>query len=132
MDKEESIDGGPSAESYARLAQAQAMSRNITLDQLRLERDVSVTAGITPSVRQQTIVGNISGAGNRHVIEDQAPLVRRLNIPSNTFEGESSITVTDGTTTVTGVRTINFDGNLFTVSSSIAGQANVTLKTTEC
>lgn len=46
--------------------------------------------------------------------------------------GAGGLTVTDGTTTVTGVTTLNFDGSLFTVSDEGSGTAGITLKTTSC
>lgn len=52
------------------------------LDRLALERDAEVTAGLPTSYNQQTLVGNISGAGNRHVIEDDRSPRRPMNIPN--------------------------------------------------
>lgn len=58
------------------------MNDEETLRQLKLERDAEVTAGLPTKYNQQTLVGNISGAGNRHVIEDTPSSRRPLNIPS--------------------------------------------------
>lgn len=88
----------PSAESYARLAKAQAeyrgpsaqQSAEMTLDRLRLERDATVSAGLPTRYGQQTIVGNVSGAGNRHVIEDTPSQRRITNIPTQIFDNLSS------------------------------------------
>lgn len=109
------------------------MSDEETLDQLRVERDATVSAALPTKYNQQTLVGNISGAGNRHVIEDQATPRRPINFPSQISDGSTGgITVTDGSTTVDNVTTISFDGTLFTVSDGGGGTANVTLKTTTC
>lgn len=58
------------------------MNDEETLRQLKLERDAEVTAGLPTKYNQQTLVGNISGAGNRHVIEDAPSPRRPVNIPS--------------------------------------------------
>ncbi len=53
------------------------------------------------------------------------------NVGSNAANG-SGITVSDGTTTLTGVRRMNYLGTLFGVSSGGVGIANITLHTENC
>jgi hypothetical protein len=107
------------------------MTDDEMLQQLRIERDATVSAGLPTRYNQQTIVGNISGAGNRHVIDDPGRTGGGGSVPSQ-LPDVVTLEVTDGTTTVTNVTTIAFDGDLFTVSDGGGGTANVTLKTTEC
>jgi hypothetical protein len=148
MTPEEPVNGGPSAESYARLAQAQASfsgptpqeSVTQTLEQLRLERDATVSAGLPTRYNQQTLVGNVSGAGNRHVIEDTPASRRPLNIPSviSDLNVANGITVQTGPFSggyagvVNGVTTITFDETLFQIQDNGGGEVLVSLITTTC
>lgn len=51
------------------------------------------------------------------------------NVPSSS---NLNLNVTDGTNTVTNVRTLNFIGTLFSVTGSNGNFANITLKTESC
>lgn len=111
-----------------------------TLEQLRVERDATVSAGLPTRYNQQTLVGNISGAGNRHVIEDTPEPRRVANIPTQVFDdtGGGSITVQTGpfsggyTGTVTGVTTITLDERYFLIQDNGGGEVLVSLNTTSC
>ncbi len=52
------------------------------------------------------------------------------SVASNVFP--AALTVTDGTNNVTGVRTIGFQGTLFSITAGAPGSANVNLRTTTC
>jgi len=111
-----------------------------TLDQLRVERDATVTAGLPTKYNQQTIVGNVSGAGNRHVIEDTPVSRRPINIPNppSDFSVPGSITVQTGAFsggylgTVTNVTTITLDERYFLIQDNGGGEVLVSLNTTTC
>jgi hypothetical protein len=138
---------GPSEESYERLRQAQESRQGPTakesvaqmLDSLRVERDATVSAGLPTKYNQQTLVGNISGAGNRHVIEDQPTTRTRINVPNPVQDATSSgITVQTGPFSggylgvVNGVTTITLDENLFLIQDNGGGEVLVSLNTTTC
>lgn len=140
----------PSSESYARLAQAREWASKgpsaqeavmQTLDRLRTERDAEVTAGLPTKYNQQTLVGNISGAGNRHVIEDSPVARRPINLPSQISDNSTApgaITVQTGpfsggyTGTVDNVTTITLDERYFLIQDNGGGEVLVSLNTTTC
>lgn len=110
-----------------------------TLDQLRVERDVSVSAGLPTRYNQQTIVGQISGAGNRHVITKRSDPVGGSNAPGQVFEpGGGSLTVQTGPFSggylgvVDNVTTITLDERYFLIQDNGGGEVLVSLNTTEC
>lgn len=117
------------------------MTDDELLQQLRLERDATVSAGLPTKYNQQTLVGNISGAGNRHVIEDQTTTPRRINIPTQIFDdtgGGGGITVQTGAFAggylgvVNNVTTITLDERYFLIQDNGGGEVLISLNTTTC
>lgn len=139
----------PDKASFDRLAQAQQAYKETqkqqsvvqTLDQLRVQRDAEVSAGLPTRYNQQTIVGNVSGAGNRHVIEDSSPTRRHFNFPNQESDfGAGGIEVAceavsdfpEGETSITGVTKITFDSALFKIHDNGGGEAQISLITDDC
>ncbi len=108
-----------------------------TLNQLKVERDATVSAGLPTRYNQQTIVGNISGAGNRHVIQEQETTGGGGRGPAQMLE-PSGITVQTGPFsggylgTVNGVTTITLDQRYFLIQDNGGGEVLISLNTTEC
>lgn len=77
--------------------------------------------------------GDIIQPGQSLKTEETGMGYQKLGVNPNPGEGfPSSLTVSDGTTTVSSVTRMNFIGTLFSVTSSSAGTANIGLQTTNC
>ena len=91
----------------------------------------------TAAPKQQTIIGHISGAGDRHVITPPATYFPKAK-PTNENQGGGAITVQTGPVSggyagvVTGVNTITFDENYFQIQDNGGGEVFILLKTVTC
>ena len=55
-----------------------------------------------------------------------------LDTTNSNTNGSASLVVSDGSNTVSNVTRMNFIGTLFSVTSSVAGTANIGLRTENC
>jgi hypothetical protein len=119
--------------------QQAAPGRSTVMQALIKERDKDIVAGVERPA--QTIVGQVSGAGNRHVSLPKAQVTGEFRVPNAVFKkgGTGTITVTTedvsgytpgtGVSEVDDVDTLTFDQDVFEIFDGGGGQCVVRLKT---
>ncbi len=112
-----------------------------TIEDLMSLRDQPEEWTPFPGPSQQTIVGEISGAGDRHIIDEEpAPALPHFPNPPVDSGPSGGVDVAvdstgdfaEGETVVNGVKRITFNSDLFKIHNNGGGEVQVTLKTTTC